>query len=115
MIEELKPTRKLKKRTYREAESETAFAKNARQAGYGISKKGYPDFILWMDWGKEIAVCFVEVKRRNQGLKREQKMIHGILKYFGVPVVTCYDGTTPTPDKFAMMDKQKFRKIILSL
>lgn len=63
---------------------EALFAERAREAGWLISKRGWPDFLMWKD-GK---IACVEVKKDLQSLRANQKAILEALASYGVPCFT---------------------------
>ena len=68
--------------------SENKFAEWARQQGFQITKRGWPDFFCWDDNGK---FALVEVKRNpNTTLKKCQSHIMTYLSKYNVP---CYKWT----------------------
>jgi hypothetical protein len=64
--------------------TERRFAKSAREAGWTISKRGWPDFIMWKD-GK---IACVEVKKDLDRLKHNQRLVLKALASYGVPCFT---------------------------
>lgn len=63
--------------------AEAAFFKTATEAGWVVTKRGWPDFFCFR--GEELAL--VEVKPPRGKLKREQEIVLRSLSSFGVP---CY-------------------------
>ena len=82
------------KRSYKNP-AEAQFHKAAVDAGYTVTKRGWPDFFCIRD----SKICLVEVKpdskitRKPQGLKRDQELVLRHLASFGVP---CYRWTPIT-------------------
>ena len=69
-------------KTYRNA-AEQAFAQFAREQGWSVSKRGWPDFFCWAD-GR---IALVEVKRhKNYRLRTGQYRLMKALSERGVPV-----------------------------
>jgi len=63
--------------------AERKFSEVARNQGWKITKRGWPDFICFRDG----EVMFVEVKKNNaQRFKTAQEIIHKILKEHGINV-----------------------------
>jgi hypothetical protein len=63
---------------------EQRFAALAAEAGWTISKRGWPDFFMWKD-GK---LACVEVKGDLEGLRANQKAVLEALAAYGVPCFT---------------------------
>ncbi len=96
---------------YKNSKSENNFYKNALNAGYQTTKRGYPDFLLWRETDEEIYFCFVEVKSANRHLKGEQKFMHTIFKMNGIPVYTLRNGNIPSFKDFKFLSKSEFKTI----
>lgn len=64
--------------------AEAQFAELAKAAGWTVSKRGWPDFIMW----KEGKLACVEVKLDLQPLRENQSNVLRALAGYGVPCFT---------------------------
>ena len=64
--------------------TERLFAAKSREAGWRISKRGWPDFFMWRN-GK---LACVEVKGDLESLRPNQKAVLEALAAYGVPCFT---------------------------
>jgi uncharacterized protein YebE (UPF0316 family) len=84
MINEIKKQRVRDSKRYRN-EAERDFSDKARENGFDVTKKGYPDFICYGEKGE---LFFVEVKTKStQRLKKSQHRLMNALKKHGIK---CY-------------------------
>ena len=91
----MRKLREPKERVVYKNAAEHEFYLQAKAAGWGVTKRGYPDFICW----KNGELIFVEVKpKKNHRLKVSQSRVMAALSAKGIKCYKWYPGAwTPTP------------------
>lgn len=81
-------------------EHEGRFADHAREQGWEVTKRGWPDFLCRLPDGRIVAV---EVKPPGRGLKRTQREVFKILSAAGIP---CFVSDGETLKRFEPTTKE---------
>ena len=101
--------------------TETDFCKKVRTNGYSVTKRGYPDFLVYRLVYNVIEYCFIEIKRSPDTTSRRQKDMITLFTLLGLPVQIIKDDQKinyaifqTTPQKqFKSVRKKLFRLGIL--
>lgn len=103
------------------SKAESSFVRIVKKDGFEITKRGYPDFLVYRLVGNDIEYCFVEVKQSPDTTSRQQKDMLTIFLLAGLPIQVIKDGSKidyslfkkfPQKD-FMNLRKQVFRKSLL--
>lgn len=100
---------------YMRDSAEDDFKNLYKKCGYQLTKRGYPDFLVFRENKDTFEFLFAEIKVAPDTLSKPQKKMIALMRYFNMPVNIIYDKQGLKNLEFMQIDKKKFDQLYKSL